>query len=103
MERAEGTNDGPLVPISEYDQHFVARPRPRTVGELRFELVSGSSSSLSRASLSTLPAEGSGVTLRSRFSVVGSDAGYPEPVDGDYSDFGEACGSLPTLSLSQKK
>ena len=55
VERAEGTNDGPLVPILEYDPHFSARPRPRTVGELQFDLVSGSSSSLSRASLGTLP------------------------------------------------
>ena len=92
VERAEGTNDGPLVPILEYDPHFFARPRPWTVGELRFDLVSGSSSSLSRATLSTLPAEGSGVTLRSRFSVVGSDACYFETVDGDDPDFGEAYG-----------
>ena len=25
--------------------------------------------------------------LRSRFSVMGSEAGYSETVDGDYSDF----------------
>ena len=32
------------------------------------------------------------MTLTSRFSVMGSDAGYSETVDGDYSDFGEAYG-----------
>ena len=71
-------------------KHLYARPPPRTVADLRFDLVTGSSGSLSRSSLSTLPAEGSGVTPRSRFSAVGSEAGYSETIDGDYSDFGEA-------------
>ena len=31
VERADGTNDGPLVPILEYDPRFFARPRPRTI------------------------------------------------------------------------
>ena len=92
VERAEWRNDGPIVPVIEYDSHFYARPPPRTVRDLQYDLVSGSSSSLSRASLSTLPTEGSGVTLSSRFSVLGSEAGYSETVDGDYSDFGEAYG-----------
>ena len=30
--------------------------------------------------------------LRSRFSVMGSEAGYSETVDGDHSDFGMAYG-----------
>ena len=33
-----------------------------------------------------------GVALKSRFSVTGSEAGYSDTVDGDYSDFGEAYG-----------
>ena len=40
---------------------------------------------------STLPSEDRGVTLRSRFSVEGSDAGYPDAVDGDCS---RLCGGL---------
>ena len=51
-----------------------------------------SSSSLSRTALETLPSSSEGVVLRSRFSVVGSDAGYSETVDGDHSDFGLAFG-----------
>ena len=92
VDRAERASDGPFVPVLECDHHHYARPRPRTVADLRFELVTGSSGSLSRSSLSAPPAEGSGVTLRSRFSVVGSEAGDSETVDGDYSDFGEAYG-----------
>ena len=93
LERAERSNDGPVVPVLECDSHLYARPPPRTVADLKFDLVIGSSGSLSRSSLSKLPEEGrSGVTLRSRFSVLGSEAGYSETIDGYYSDFGEAYG-----------
>ena len=37
--------------------------------------------------LGTLPSSSEGVVLRSRFSVMGSEAGYSETVDGDCSDF----------------
>ena len=74
---------------STSDHH---QPSPRTKAQLSTELVIGSSSSLSRFSLSTLPAEEGGITLRSRHSVLGSDAGYSETIDGNYSDFGEAYG-----------
>ena len=53
-----------LHPALECDNHLYQRPSPRTVADLKYDVVIGSSSSLSRSSLSTLPAEGSGVTLR---------------------------------------
>ena len=85
VDRAESQGDGPIVPINEFDRVFYLRPFPRTVAELNYGLVSGSSSSLSRSSLSTLPAEEGGVTLRSHFSVMGSEAGNSKTVDGDSS------------------
>ena len=63
------------------------RPPPKTLAQIDPDLVAGSSSSLSRFSLSTLPSEDRGVTLRNRFSVEGSEAEYPDAIDGDYSDF----------------
>ena len=33
------------------------------------------------------------VALRSRFSVTGSEAAYPDTIDSDYSDFGEVYGT----------
>ena len=92
VDRADRTNDGPVVPVLECENHLYQRTSPRTVAVLNMELVTGSSSSLSWSSLSTLPAEEGGVTLRSRHSVLGSDSGYSETIDGDYSDFGEAYG-----------
>ena len=87
--RAERSRDGPVVPVIEYDRVFYLRSPPRTVADLDYNLISGSSGSLSRSSLSTLQADEGGVSLRSRFSVLGSETGYSETVDGDYSDFGE--------------
>ena len=92
VERAELSGDGPVVPVIEYDRVFYLRSPPRTVADLDHTLISGASGSLTRSSLSTLPADEGGVTLRRRFSVLGSEADYSETIDGDYSDFGEACG-----------
>ena len=69
------------------DKFFFEVKRPRTIADLNYRLVTGSSSSLSSAALDTLPSSSGGVVLRSRFSVMGSEAGYSETVDGDYSDF----------------
>ena len=93
LDRAESHGDGPVVPVIEMDRVFYQRPTPRTIAQLNYGLVSGSSSSLSRSSLDTLPGSTGGVTLRSRFSVMGSEAGYSETVDGDHSDFGIAYGA----------
>ena len=75
---------------------------PRTWAKINASLVTGSSSSLSTSSLNRLPSAEIGVTLRSRFSVVGSDAKYSDTVDGDYSDFGEAF-SVQELSNPKRK
>ena len=69
------------------------RLQPRTLAQLDPALIAGSSGWLSRSSLSTLPSEDTGVTLRSRFSVAGSEAECPDTIDGDYSDFCEAYGT----------
>ena len=37
--RSTGTNDGPVVPVLEYDNHFCAYPLPKTLAHLKFELV----------------------------------------------------------------
>ena len=92
IDRASRANDGPVVPVLECERRLYQRPSPRTVADFNTELVIGLCSSLSRSTLRTLPAEEGGVTLRSRHSVLGSDAGYSETIDGDYSDFGEAYG-----------
>ena len=81
-----------IVPVLECEPHMYMRPSPRTKAQISADLVTASSSSLSRSSLSTSPSEERGVTLRSRFSVLGSDAGDSDTIDGDYSDFGEAYG-----------
>ena len=92
VDRASGTNDGPVVAVLDRELRLYRRPSPRTLVQINDDLVTGSSSSLSRSSLSTLPSEEGRVRLRSRFSVMGSDAGYSDTVDGDYSDFGDAYG-----------
>ena len=74
------------------DKFFYEVKRPRTIADLNYRLVTGSSSSLSSTALDTLPSSSAGVVLRSRFSVMGSEAGYSETVDGDYSDFELAFG-----------
>ena len=92
LDRANGANDGPVIPVLEHEPFVHRRPSPRTLAQINADLVTGSSNSLSRSSLSTLPSEDRGVVLRSRFSVAVSEAGYSETVDGDYSDFSEAYG-----------
>ena len=92
LDRAEQHGDSPIVPIVEMDKFFYQKPSPRTIAQLNYGLVSGSSSSLSRSPLETLPGSTGGVVRRSHFSVMGSEAGYSETVDGDRSDFGIAYG-----------
>ena len=92
LDRASGSSDGQVIPGHECESFIYKRPSPRTLAQLKPDFVAGSSSSLSRSSLSTLLSEDRGVTLRSRFSVEGSEADYPDTVDGDYSDFGDAYG-----------
>ena len=91
VDRAEDSGH-PIVPIVEMDEFFYERKASRTIADLNYGLVFGSSSSLSRSALDTLPTGSGGVVLRSRFSVMGSEAGYSETVDGDHSDFGVAFG-----------
>ena len=70
------------------DRFFYDLRKPRTIADLDYGLVAGSSSMLTSSALGSLPAGSSeNVVLRSRFSVMGSEAGYTETVDGDYSDF----------------
>ena len=83
---------GELAPIVIMDKFFYALPRPRTIADLNYGLVTGSSRSLTSSALGSLPSGSGGAALRSRFSVVGSEAGYTETVDGDYSDFELAYG-----------
>ena len=66
LDRADQHGDGPIVPIVEMDKFFYQRPSPRTIAQLNYGFVSGSSSSLSRSSLETLPGSTGGVVLRSR-------------------------------------
>ena len=86
-ERASRQGGGIIVPIVPMDKFFYEMKRPRTIADLNHGLVTGSSSSLSSTAVGTLPSSSGGVVLRSRFSVMGSEAGYSETVDGDYSDF----------------
>ena len=92
VDRAASEGSGTIVPIVSMDKLFYERKTPRTIADLNYRLVTGSSSSLSRTALETLPSSSGGVVLRSRFSVMGSEAGYSETVDGDHSDFGLAFG-----------
>ena len=92
LDRAELHGDGPIVPVIELDRVFYQRSSPRTIAQLNYGLVSGSSSSLSRSSLETQPGSTGGLTLRSRFSVMESGADYSEAVGGDHSDCGIAYG-----------
>ena len=91
MDRANASSDGPVIPAHECEPFVYKRPQPR-LAQIDPDLVAGSSSSLSRSSLLTLPSDDRRVTLRSRFSVAGSKAEYPDTIDGDYSDFGDAYG-----------
>ena len=92
VDRAASEGSGAIVPIVSMDKFFYEKKVPRTIADLNYRLVIGSSSSLSRTALETLPSSSEGVVLRSRFSVMGSEAGYSETVDGDHSDFGLAFG-----------
>ena len=87
IDRAEREGGGTIVQIVPMDKFFFEVKRPRTIADLNYRLVTGSSSSLSSAALDTLPSSSGGVELRSCFSVMGSEAGYSETVDGDCSDF----------------
>ena len=87
VDRAAREGGGTIVPIVPMDKFFFEVKRPRTIADLNYGLVTGSSSSLSATALDTLPSSSGGVVLRSRVSVMGSEAGYSEIVDGDYSDF----------------
>ena len=88
VDSADQAGGGSIVPVVSMDKFFYEMKRPRTIADLNYGLVTGSSSSLTSSALGTLPSSGSeGVVLRSRFSVMGSEAGYTETVDGDYSDF----------------
>ena len=87
VDRAAREGGGTIVPIVSMDKFFFEMKRPRTIADLNYGLVTGSSSSLSATALDTLPSSSGGVVLRSRFSVIGSEAGYTKTVDGDYSDF----------------
>ena len=87
IDRAATERGGSIAPIVPMDKFFFEVKRPRTIADLNYGLVTGSSSSLSSSALATLPASSGGVVLRSRFSVMGSEAGYSETVDGDCSDF----------------
>ena len=92
VDRAASEGSGAIVPIVNMDKFLYEMKTPRTTADLNYRLVTGSSSSLSRTALETLPSSLEGVVLRSRFSVMGSEAGYSETVDGDHSDFGLAFG-----------
>ena len=94
VDSAEQSRSGNIVPIAPVpmDKFFYEMKRPRTIADLNYGLVTGSSSSLTSSALGTLPSSSEGVVLRSRFSVMGSEAVYTETVDGDYSDFELAFG-----------
>ena len=86
-DRATQEGGGQIASIVPMDKFLFEMKRPRTVADLNYGLVTGSSRSLSSSAFATLPPSSGGVVLRSRFSVMGSEAGYSETVDGDYSDF----------------
>ena len=92
VDSADQAGGGSVAPIVIMDKFFYEMKRPRTVADLNYGLVTGSSSSLTSSALGALPSSSEGVVLRSRFSVMGSEAGYTETVDGDYSDFELAYG-----------
>ena len=49
--------DNQVVPVHECELSMYKRPQPRTLSQLDPDLVAGSSGSLSRSSLSTLPSK----------------------------------------------
>ena len=92
VDSADQAGGGSVAPIVIMDRFFYELKKPRTIADLNYGLVTGSSSSLTSSALGALPSGSEGVVLRSRFSVMGSEAGYTETVDGDYSDFELAYG-----------
>ena len=92
VDSADQAGGGSVAPIVIMDKFFYELTKPRTIADLNYGLVTGSPSSLTSSALGALPSGSEGVTLRSRFSVMGSEAGYTETVDGDYSDFELAYG-----------
>ena len=92
VDSADQAGGGSVAPIVPMDKFFYELRRPRTIADLDYGLVTGSSSSLTSSALGALPSGSEGAVLRSRFSVMGSEAGYTETVDGDYSDFELAYG-----------
>ena len=82
----------PLFPLWKWTSPSTKGQRQGRLPSWTSSLVSGSSSSLPQSTLESLPANSSGVVLRSRFSVMGSEAGYSETVEEDHSDFGMAYG-----------
>ena len=49
------------------DKFFYEMKRPRTIADLNYGLVTGSSGSLTSSALGSLPSSSEGVVLRSRF------------------------------------
>ena len=92
VDSADQAGGGSIVPVVSMDRFFYEMKRPRTIADLNYGLVTGSSSSLTSSALGALPSGSESVVLRSRSSVMGSEAGYTETVDGDYSDFELAYG-----------
>ena len=89
LDRASRSNDGQIIPVHECEPFVYKRQSPRTLAQINSDLVTGSFVSFITLYFA-LPDRG--VTLRSRFSVAGSEAGYSDTVDGDYSDFSKAYG-----------
>ena len=67
VDRAEDSGHS-IVPIVEMDEIFYEKKAPRTIADLNCGLVSGSSSSLSRSALDTLPTSSGGVCTEKSFS-----------------------------------
>ena len=55
VDRASSERGGTIVPIVPMDKFFFEMKRPRTIADLNYGLVTGSSSSLSSTALGTLP------------------------------------------------
>ena len=67
LDRAENTNDGPVLPVLQCEAFVYKRYPPRTLAQINATLVTGSSNSLFSSSLPRLSPPDRGVTLRSRF------------------------------------
>ena len=70
VDSADQAGGGSIVPVVSMDKFFYEMKRPRTIADLNYGLVTGSSSSLTSSALGTLPSSSSeGVVLRSRFRL----------------------------------